>query len=104
MKKDKKMGKRSQSEITYTVKEMLATIYDKMEHSQQIQEEILTQTRVTNGRVTKLEGNPFIRLGCWMVENPFKTIVFALLAGIIINAWFVSDFRQPILEIIGGLI
>lgn len=51
--------------------------------------------------IETVKSNPAILLGIWVKKNPKIALLTFLLLFAIINIWFVSDFRGPVLEALG---
>ena len=84
-------------QIIFTVKEMLVKMDEKIDL-------IHEQTVKHNGRMNRIETNPMVRLGEWIIQNPLRTLLFAIAISLIANMWFVSDFREPTLHFLLQLI
>ena len=91
------MGKDKPIEIKYTVKEMFAKIDTKLDRIEE-------QTTKHNGRMSRLEGNPMVKAGFWIAENPFKSILIAIVVGIALNTWFNIDVQGPVVMFFRGLL
>ena len=78
--------------VNYTTKDIMDKL-DKQEHKL---EQIHSQTKKTNGRVSVIEAKS---IGMWISLNPFK---FAAILMIII-AFVISDIRHPLLALVSSL-
>lgn len=72
-------------------------VYDELMGQREIQNQILTQAKKTNGRVTELEARS---IGVWIKVHPIKFAMFVVIfMGIVI-----SDIRHPLIALITNLI
>jgi len=91
------MAKKEELKVTYSVKELVEGLHDKMDSMQKVQDETYVQARKTNGRVTCLEKRS---IGLWISLHPFQFTLYAL----ILLAILISDLRHPLIEIITKLV
>jgi len=89
-----------ESSVNYTVKELLKSLHDKIDIQAENNKSILAQVTKTNGRVTKLESNPFTVLGNKIQNKPFKFIIGSSLFLIFSLTLIIGDFRKPLLDLL----
>ena len=68
-------------------------VYKEVQKHHTVLNEILEQTKKTNGRVTVLEKKS---IGVWIANHPFKFTVFVLVFVSIV----ISDLRHPLLDLL----
>lgn len=91
------MAKKEELKVTYSVKELVEGLHDKIDTMKTVQEQTLKQATKTNGRVTTLEKRS---IGLWVSLHPFQFTLYAL----ILLAILISDVRHPLIQIITSLL
>lgn len=72
-------------------------IYEKLNKNTEITHEILAQAKLTNGRVTTLEKTS---TGMWIRNHPIKFT----LCIVSLSSLFISDIREPLVDVLFKLI
>jgi len=98
------MAAKKEPSINFTVKEIVEQIHAETKNLSSKVDSVIVQTTKTNGRVNRAEDR-IVELtkksvGIWISNNPFKFTIYVALVLILL----ISDFRQPIVEKIVGLI
>lgn len=62
---------------------------------------VLSVLKLIYLEVKELNGNPMVKVGQFIRDNPKVTITLVIVIVFFLNAWFVSGFRQPLLAWLG---